>query len=41
MLLAEQKYNLEQKRGGIENGKSHTQIQKDEPCASDRIRIAI
>ena len=40
MLFVEQKYKIQQKRDAIENGKSHTQSQRDEPCVLARIRIA-
>ena len=26
-------------KNGIENGKSHTQFQRDEPCAQPHVRI--
>ena len=40
MYFAEQKYKLQLKRNGIENGKSHRQFQRDKPCATAHIRIA-
>ena len=37
MYSVEQKYKP--KQNGIENGKSHTQFSRDEPCASVHIWI--
>ena len=45
MHFVEQKYKLNgklkkiYKRNGIENGKSHTQFWRDEPCASAYMKL--
>ena len=39
MLFVEQKYKVSQKRDRIENGKSHAQFYRDEPCDSARIKL--
>ena len=39
MLLVTQKYKLQERQDGIENGKPHTRFLGDETCASAHIRI--